>query len=91
VASFGQNGGWGRSRAWLRSAQQPETRTKADQGNRSGTVASFGQGSWGGPELKLGSFGQENLDSVAPRGLALIGAEALALIGANGAGAFRGL
>jgi hypothetical protein len=41
---------------------------------QSGTVASFGQDLWGDLEVKLGSFGQECLDSVAPLALGLIGA-----------------
>jgi hypothetical protein len=43
-------------------------------------VASFGQGSWGEPEAKLGSFGQKRLDSVAPLALGLIGAAGVGFV-----------
>jgi hypothetical protein len=105
VASFGQNGGWRRSRAWLRSAQQPETRTKADQGNRSGTVALFGQGrNWvrsvkrvGIPVAAraLGSFGARGVGFVWSEAgeleLGLFGVRPLGSFGANGARTFRGM
>jgi hypothetical protein len=99
VASFGQNDGWPRRRAWLRSAQQPGTRTKADQGNPSGTVASFGQGrNWvrsvktvGIPVAAraLASFGARGVGFVWSEAgeleLGLFGARALGSFGANNA------